>query len=307
MIEVVATSIAIHASSDRPVHYHVIYDGPSTWATRRLEGWRRGSVTVQLHRRANAWARYGRVSGVPPATLVRISLPDTLIDIQRVIYLDADLVVIADLGELFDAPLDGQPMGAVRDRHVAEQALRPRPRPLASSEPSMREYLAAVGGMTSESEIVDYRQAGVLLMDLPALRATQFAARVEAVIVQHGKVLRYADQCAINIAMKGSIAELDPRWNVFPSVLSAASVAAAVPAFRRYAELQAEAPRILHFAGRKPWDRLDLAASDRWWHYARAAGLGPYFWLRQQRGRQSRRWERLIARLSRRPAPTTVR
>ena len=281
MVEVVATSIATHASPGRSVDYHVIYDGPETWAARRLDGWRRGGVTVHLHRRANAWARYGRVSGVPPATLVRISLPDVLTDIRRVIYLDADVVVMADLGELFDAPLDGHPMGAVRDRYVAELALRPRPRPPGSSELSMRDYLAAVGGMTSESEIVDYRQAGVLLMDLAALRATQFAARVETVIAQHGKVLRYADQCAINIAMKGSIAELDPRWNVFPSVLSAASVAAAVPAFRRYAELQAEAPRILHFAGRKPWDRRHTPGGKKWWSYARLTGLGPYFALRQ--------------------------
>ena len=149
MVEVVATSIAAHASPGRTVDYHVIYDGPSTWAARRLDGWRRGGVTLHLHRRANVWARYGRVSGLPPSTLVRISLPDVLNDIRRVIYLDADVVVMADLGELFDAPLDGRPLGAVRDRHVAELALRPRPRPLESSEPSMREYLATVGGMIS--------------------------------------------------------------------------------------------------------------------------------------------------------------
>jgi len=230
-------------------------------------------------------------------------------DIRRVIYLDADVVVMADLGELFDAPLDGQPLGAVRDRYVAEQALRVRPRPPGSSEPSMREYLAAVAGLTSESEIVDYRQAGVLLMDLPALRSTQFAARVEAVIEQHGKVLRYADQCAINIAMKGSIAELDPRWNVFPSVLSAASVAGALPAFRRYAELQAEAPRMLHFAGRKPWDRRDTPGGDQRWSYARLTGLGPYFALRQLGARLAYGRTRLgayLPALRRAPLKTTL-
>lgn len=37
LAEVVATSIAASASSGRPVHYHVLYDGPDSAATRRLD------------------------------------------------------------------------------------------------------------------------------------------------------------------------------------------------------------------------------------------------------------------------------
>ena len=38
-------------------------------------------------------------------------------DTQVVLYLDCDMLVLEDLTPLFDTPLDGAPVGAVRDWH----------------------------------------------------------------------------------------------------------------------------------------------------------------------------------------------
>lgn len=301
MIEVVATSIAASASSGRPVDYHVFYDGPETWMTRRLEGWRRGVVRLHLHRQPNRWKHFGTVAGFPPSSLNRLSLPDVLADLRRVIYLDADLLVEADLGALFDTPLHGRPLGAARDRYVAELALRQGGR-IKPFEAGMREYLGSVVGLHSATEILDYRQCGVLLMDLEALRNLDFAGRAAAVIEQHRDRLRFADQCAVNIVLKGNMAELDPRWNVLAHALSPESVAGALPEFRAYSRLQSEEPRILHFAGTKPWVRRGVVGGERWWSNVRAAGLEGYFTLRHLR----ERWRLGLRRLRRKPrSPAT--
>ena len=78
--------------------------------------------------------------------------------------------------------LDWHPLGASRGRYLAEQALR-----IENSEPSTREDLAAVAGPPNGSKIVDHRQARVLLINQPALRSMQFAARVDAVMEDRGK------------------------------------------------------------------------------------------------------------------------
>lgn len=299
MIEVVATSIAASVSSQRQVDYHVVYDGPENWMTRRLEDWRRGVVRVHLHRHPNRWRHFGTIAGLPPSSLSRLSLPEVLADLHRVIYLDADLVVEADLGALFDTPLHGRPLGAARDRYVAELALRQggRVRPF---EAGMREYLDAVVGLHNTPEILDYRQCGVLLMDLEALRRMDFAGRAAAVIEQYRDRLRFADQCAVNIVLKGNMAELDPRWNVLASSLRPGSAAAALPEFGAYSRLQSEEPRIVHFAGTKPWVRRSIAGGDRWWDHVRAAGLGRYFTLRHLRERLRLGLQRLRRKLQRR-------
>ncbi len=285
MTRVVANSIAAAASSNRPVDYHVIYHGPDSRMVRRVAGWQRGPVNVQLHRLPNPWEQFGDIGGFPPASLSRLSLPEMLGGLSRLIYLDADVLVQADLADLFDTPLSGEPLGAVRDRIVAELALgTDEAKP---GRPNMSSYLKEVVGLSSRAEVLGYRQAGVMLMDLDRLRALGFTAKSRRVVERLGAVLRYADQCVINIVLRDRMAVLDPRWNVIAGSIDPSSVAKALPEFERYSQLQVADARILHFAGSKPWNRLGLPYGRRWWQQAVASGLGPYFVMRHlaERGR----------------------
>jgi len=285
MVRVVASSIAAAASSGRPVNYHVIYHGRDSRMSRQMAGWQSGPVRVHMHRLPNPWERFGRIGGFPPSSLSRLSLPEMLPGLSRLIYLDVDVVVQADLGELFDTPLLGQPLGAVRDRVVAELALRTDGD--NADQPSMLSYLREIVGLNSRETILDYRQAGVLLMDLNRLRALDFTASARMVVERHGTALRYADQCVINIVLRDRMAVLDPRWNVITGSITPSSTARALPEFVHHSHLQATAPRILHYAGNKPWNRLGLPLGRRWWRQAVASGLGPYFAMRHlsERGR----------------------
>lgn len=278
MIEVVATSIAATVKTDRPVEYHVLYMGPATRLSRRLRGWQRGAVTIHLHPFANPWDRFGRVSGLPPSTLGRFSLPDVLADKSRVIYLDSDVVVEADLADLFDAPLDGRPVGAVIDRHVIEEALKP----VAGKDRHRADFFAYLTDfleLETEQQIRDYRQGGVLLMDLDAMRAMNFATQMGQVLEQKAHGLRYADQCAINHLLAGQMAVLDPRWNVLAHSMTPDESVSVLPGFEDYVALQWSQPFIVHFAGKKPWLRRRIPGAELWWRRARESGRGTQFYL----------------------------
>lgn len=59
--------------------------------------------------------RYPTAFGGAHANYLRLVIPEMYLDRERVLYLDADLVIRGDLSALFGTELDGRPLGAVRD------------------------------------------------------------------------------------------------------------------------------------------------------------------------------------------------
>lgn len=113
-------------------------------------------------------------------SLMRLALPELLPDENRVLWLDVDTIVTEDIGELFEETLDsGRVMGAVREPEWS------RPGRV-------------------------YFNAGVLLMDLAALRGDlceQLIRRVNSVKMD------FPDQDAINAVCAGRIRALSAIWN----------------------------------------------------------------------------------------------
>jgi len=279
LAEVVATSIAASGTSGRPVHYHVLYDGPETAFTRRLDRWRDERVTVTLHRLANPYARFGHVSGFPASTFFRLALEHALPDCGRVIYLDTDLIVESDLAPLFDSPLHGNAIGAVVNWPLVDSVLGE-----VSNDPvrvaqiaQKRAYLANTLGLDSDEKVAGYMQAGVMLLDLDALRAMNYADAITAIVDRYRNDLLYSDQCAMNLLMNGRMTPIDPRWNTLPEAWSPDALDKVSPAYRQHVALQRQQPWIRHFAHLKPWQVRGLPGSDRWWRLARQAGVAPHF------------------------------
>ena len=88
-------------------------------------------------------------------TYARLLLPDLLPDLDRAIYVDADVVVQQDVTDLWQTELDGSPLGAVQDFGV----------PTVGDSYGIRAYNDL--GLAASQE---YFNAGVLLLDLTAWR-----------------------------------------------------------------------------------------------------------------------------------------
>jgi len=163
------------------------------------------------------------------ASYLRIFIPEILPEeVEKVIYLDCDMVVRHDIAPLWHSDLGEEVLGAVRNPFfVRHQDL---------------EMPAAAG----------YFNAGVLLMNLKRWREQDGTARLIRFIEAHHDHLWAHDQDALNAVFCGQIRELAPRWNFQTSVLwcEPDSLSLSYPAFRG---LLAD-PGIVHYTTpSKPW------------------------------------------------------
>lgn len=277
---VVASSIARHADPQRAVEYHVLYDGPDHWAVDMLGAFAKGPVTVRLHRLTNPWNRFGVINGFPPSTFFRFAVPDVLAGYERAIYLDCDLIVEADLEPLFDTDMHGHPIGAVPCVLTIAAALRNGVARSGGECIRAADYFRDVLGLDTEERVLSYRQCGVQLLDLAALRRMDYAGEITKIVDRLGDRLAYCDQCAANLLLRERFADIDPRWNIAPYAMHRPAPDNVPPQLRQLLQRQQHVRGIVHFGGEKPWSDLLMPGALRWWGYALTSPGARYFLAR---------------------------
>jgi lipopolysaccharide biosynthesis glycosyltransferase len=167
------------------------------------------------------------------ATWYRIFLPDLRAELERIVYLDADLLVLDSLEPLWQTDLEGQWLGAVTN--VLQHNHAHRPAQLGIEEPHV------------------YFNAGVLLMNLEQMRRD---GRTEALLDyarEDPDRIEWRDQDALNVVLGPRRVRLHPRFNYMNSF----AWEHAAEAFGADALEEARAhPAIRHFEGpdlNKPW------------------------------------------------------
>ena len=192
---------------------------------------------------------------MPMASYYRLFASEYLpSEVERFLYLDADLVAETDISPLFDTDLAGNVLAAV------------------ANTCTWREQIGLPEG-------TPYFNSGVLLIDRRRWEAEHISERVLKVVEEKRGCLRYWDQDAINMVLAGRWTRLGPGWNhqhYFP-LADPVEMGFEPAALKR----ALERPDIVHFTGsQKPWhakDRHPFRARYR--HYRRRAGLPP-LWLR---------------------------
>jgi lipopolysaccharide biosynthesis glycosyltransferase len=171
------------------------------------------------------------------ATWYRIFLPELLPDVSRVLYLDADVIVLGRLAPLWELDLSGAWVGAVTNL----------------LEPIYKGHPAELGIPPDQP----YFNAGVLLMNLDAMRSDGCTEALLDYARVNAARLMWRDQDALNAVLGGRRLALHPRWNLMNSMLSFPD-AADVLGGEALAEALAD-PAIRHFEGpadNKPWHLL---------------------------------------------------
>ena len=150
-------------------------------------------------------------------------------DLTKVIWLDCDLVVVGDIGRLWEEGLGGHHALAARDAVV----------PVISSRSGVAGWREL--GIDAESA---YFNAGVMVIDLTLWRSDRVGERALEYVRRHRDRVYFWDQEGLNAVLAGRWRELDARWNHNVSVPDAA---------RRHAGGASDA-WIVQFAGNlKPW------------------------------------------------------
>ena len=146
---------------------------------------------------------------------VRLLMPALLpADVTRVIYLDADMLVRRDLGELWDEDQGGHALLAVQD--YAAPCID-APSTVLNFE-RCQKYLAAnwpVANFRALGLPVDakYFNSGLLVIDLAQWRREHYAEQVLECLRTHRQHVLWWDQYALNVVLAGKWRAIDQRWN----------------------------------------------------------------------------------------------
>ena len=209
------------------------------------------SLFIHLHLKMETW--------------YRLLLPQLLPDYEKILYLDCDMVVEADIAELYDTDVDGFLLAATKDPDTAGL--------YNGFDPSRKKYTHNV--MKMKDPFV-YFQAGTILFNLEEFRKTYTTEEMlEFAASQKWKLM---DQDVLNCLCEGRVKFIDMSWNVMFDMLRyrKRGIIACAPKelIKEYKEARKQ-PKIIHFAGpQKPTFSAHCDFGERFWHYAR---MSPFY------------------------------
>lgn len=196
----------------------------------------------------------------PKVVYARLLLDELLpTDIERIIYLDCDVLVRQQIETLYEMDLGGHPLGAVQDA----------PTPFIMGRRDMRQN----AGIFDTAD--PYFNSGMLVIDLPGWRDLNVKAEV-AVLAGKGWIEKlYYDQDVLNVIFRDRWQALPWRWNTIDAHLA-------------HEALQ---PAIVHYTrDAKPWGlfagMLRSSAYSRWYRHVMTNEL----FYRYMRHRWKRFW-----------------
>jgi lipopolysaccharide biosynthesis glycosyltransferase len=238
-LAVMMRSLLVHLNPGRRVTFYVFESDLPPRDHERLE-------SVASDEGASVvWLRADRslLTGLPAAD--SLSIYDRLLagdampaSLSKVLWLDADLLVMRDVGELWTLDMDGAAALAVQDLAI----------PYVSSPLGLREWRAL--GLRADAP---HFNSGVLVVDLETWRREEIGAKALHYLRSQRHSIAYYDQEALNAVLAGRWRAIDPRWNLIASLAGRrCHPSSHLPeeVYRR----AVQDPWIFHFAGDwKPW------------------------------------------------------
>lgn len=189
---------------------------------------------------------------ISKAAYFRLAIADILPkNIDKVIYLDVDLLVLKDIEILWNIDLEGKAIGAVPDYGIL------------CSKRVMKEKVESIG--LSKTDL--YFNSGVLVLNLKKFRDNNYT-NVLLNYMKNNKFIHH-DQDVLNKVFKENWKELPIWWNVIPPVFNL-FFKVLIHKQCRYKAIKAKkSPAIFHYAGGyKPWEYIEYKGfNDKYYEY----------------------------------------
>lgn len=287
-VQVAVASLLDHTRAEQ-THYH-IYCVCTREAMaveeklRRIVESRDGESVLTVKALDNPFQNAYEVRGISTGTYLRLGLPGLLPDVDRILYTDVDILFRGSLEELWQTPMEGQFLAAVRGgANLSDQW------EMNSRRPYWR-HLERMRG--------NYINAGVTLMNLAEIRAQGLESRWREWTKEK---LYYQDQDILNITCQGKIAYLPLKYNCL-AYMTAEDYDKCIREGVHTAQECEEArhnPVIIHYAGDKPWKRYDTNLGKIWWEYVNSSGdlCGLFDEAAARRNHGPTLWERGIRKV----------
>lgn len=186
-------------------------------------------------------------------------------ELDRILYLDPDIVIINSLEELYSTPTEGCLFAAASHAGQALHRINairlgtvPSPRRvhrvISRHRSGLRRMSRRLPYAVADSRML-YINSGVMLLNLTALRREQEPQRVLRYLKEHETRMWYPDQDVISAVYRGRILELDTlRYNLNERTFRFFQARPQYLAKRMDLDWVKENTCIIHYCGRnKPW------------------------------------------------------
>lgn len=177
------------------------------------------------------------------ATYYRLLIPDILENLNKVIYLDCDLIVNYDIQFLWDLDIENKAIAAVTEMN--KKAL----------------YVSSPWGLKLYKKLHipeknKYFNAGVLIMNLKKWRKYSYAAKMFNYLEENREFILWHDQDALNAILWNDWFELKPQWNVMSAFYGYRSWSDSPFSEMEYNQIKNK-PYIIHYTNGKdkPWKK----------------------------------------------------
>lgn len=206
-LAVALRSAAAHADPARRYRAIVLYEGLTDATAARLRALGTDNFTVELTpMRANFAAlddRIGNCLRSEHFTLTiffRLFIPAMFPQYDKGVYIDSDVVLTADVAELFDTDIGDALLGACRDASIVDV-------------PPLVSYIENAIGV----DLAEYVNSGVLLLNLKEMRRCRFEEHFLRLLSTYHVDSIAPDQDYINAMCNGRIHYLDAAWDAMPN------------------------------------------------------------------------------------------
>lgn len=203
---------------------------------------------------------------ITQATYFRLLLPE-LIDEDKCLYLDTDMIVCGDVSELYGTSLDGYELAGVK----------------APQYHNFTDHGKEYCENTGISSMEQYINAGVLLLNLHLMRENHFTQKALRLVHEFFPA---QDQDIINRLSYGMIKHLPLKFNMPASYYLnwSTELVKSVFSWDEWEE-GTRAPCIIHYSSAdKPWKNFSIPFADKWWEMCRTAGMFGDFFEETQNG-----------------------
>lgn len=177
------------------------------------------------------------ISYISIETYYRYLIADLLPDLDKILYLDADLIIDKNISDFYNTDLGNYYLAGAEGLYVTESGHKPNI------------------GLTDNDT---YINAGVLLMNLKQMRQNKLGSKLLEATQELQNKIKYQDQDIINIVCKEKILTADSIYNFTQHNI-----------LREKNKIKAA--RIIHYTGRKkPWgaEARKVKLAKVWQKYA---------------------------------------
>lgn len=254
------TSVRSHKNPNRPYCVHVFGDNISEFAKRKFMELEEANYNIQLYDCSSSHFSYVEIPDSVSWTvsaMLKCELAELLPQLDRVLFLDGDILVLKDLGELYDVDLGENVVAAVRE-YVGEK----------------KYSLHRIVGSRH------YFNTGVMLLNLKLMREEALGEKIIRSRQLAPSTWIHAEQDPFNAVCDGRVHWLHPRYNFLSSLLCCAIKCNLSEynefyntSYSSYLEMEEDAV-IQHFAATKPWKNKTLAHASLWQKYHDVSPFG---------------------------------